>query len=507
MTINKVLRESEYWEEIRTLIKTLDGEGGTLPASREALEKLVCQVSELIECDHVFFSLYDAEAGLFRATACKSSIQPGDIAREQKFMWDRYWAREAVLINNLSQYNHRLHRSAARIQMLSMAGVPVIGDDGIIGVLEVYSHKEGMFADTDVNILNLYARQLASLLRQMEQAQELRYLTAENSLLRLLLSSEKVPVSELLINLGMLFKTALPVEGIAVLASGGGEDLPVLTQVMGEGIPETSVKRLMDALTAPFLSRLIQLPEGAKERYLVTSSAQGTGSRTAYIVPIAWRQRLYGLIVFYCRELEGRSQERLLRFVKQITLHVGSVFDRKHAYSHMQRISLTDALTGLSNRRLFDYALAREFKQVKRSGKPLSLLFVDIDFFKKINDQYGHSAGDMVLAELGAQLAASFRGTDIIARYGGEEFAVILPETDRQGAMMIAERLREDVAGRKFTSGGLDFSVTVSVGIATYYAGSENEFPNMETLVWAADQALYRAKELGRNLTIVWSGI
>lgn len=509
MIISKELRDSEHWDEFKGMMGALGGGYRHEPASPEDLHNIVREVKEIIECDHVFLSLYDGEAKVFRAAAWQSSFKPGDIAREQKFMWDKYCLLEPVIINNLAQYNYRLRPSAARIQMLSMAGVPIVGANGIAGVLELYSHKESMFSDVDVTILSMFARRAAVLVEQLEQSQEIRYITAENSLLKLLINSEKLTVSELLMDLGKLFKSALMVEGITVLSVKGDKDSTVLTEVMTEGIPQASVSRWITALTGEFLNRLANLPEGVQERYLVTYSppgADGAKARAAYIIPIAWRQQLHGLIVFYRKDLEARNRTRLLQFIQQITEHIGRVFDRRSAYNYMQRMSLTDALTGLSNRRLFDYALAREFKRVKRAGKPLSLLLIDIDYFKMINDSYGHGIGDKVLADIGVLLRTGFRGTDVAARYGGEEFAVILPDTDRNDAMMIAERLRSDIADRPFGNEGYEFTVTVSIGIVTYEAKGDADLPDADTLVWAADQALYRAKQLGRNLTIVWSG-
>lgn len=508
MIISQQLRNSEYWDEFKSLVKALGGSYCCQPVSAEALQDLVRELKEIIECDHIFLSIYDSEKKVFRAVAWQSSFKPGDIAREQKFMWDKYCQKEPVIINDLTQYNYRLRPAAARTQMLSMAGAPILKAGEFAGVLEIYSNERDAFSDVDFSVLNVYARRASAIMEQLEQMQELRYVAAENSLLKILISSENLPVPELLSSLGGLFKSALLVEGIVVLSVEGAKDAPVLAEVMTDGIPQASVSKLKAALTGEFLHRLANLPDGAQEKYLITQSPQSTGSeaRTAYIIPIVWRHRLHGLIVFYRKDLEGTDPTRLLRFIQQITEHIGTVFDRKSTYIHMQKMSLTDALTGLSNRRLFDYALSREFKRVKRVGKPLSLLLLDIDYFKKINDSYGHGTGDLVLGELGALLAASFRGSDVAARYGGEEFAVILPDTSRNDAMMIAERLREGVADRKFISGGIELPITISIGIATYEGKEDNDMPNAQTLVWAADQALYRAKQLGRNLTIVWSG-
>ena len=153
----------------------------------------------------------------------------------------------------------------------------------------------------------------------------------------------------------------------------------------------------------------------------------------------------------------------------------------------------TDALTGVANRRSFDVRLAVEARRAKDIGLPLSLILFDLDHFKAINDEHGHQAGDEVLRRLGALLQDRLRGTDFGARYGGEEFAVLLPDTDRDGAMLLAERLRAAVSELRVAAGDGEVSPTASFGVAAF-----PEHP-ISKLVAAADAALYEAKRSGRN--------
>ena len=159
---------------------------------------------------------------------------------------------------------------------------------------------------------------------------------------------------------------------------------------------------------------------------------------------------------------------------------------------------------GIANRRFFDYTLKRELLRVRRYGRPLSLLMIDIDFFKKINDQYGHPAGDAVLQEMGKLLQGLFRKTDLPARYGGEEFAVVLPETPAVAAQALAEKLREQAEKKIFAPQGERISLTISIGAATVETGIQSQNLTEEELILAADQALYRAKHTGRNRVETW---
>ena len=163
------------------------------------------------------------------------------------------------------------------------------------------------------------------------------------------------------------------------------------------------------------------------------------------------------------------------------------------ANRRLARQALTDELTGLANRRHGARQLEREIALSVRHGHVLALARVDVDRFKAINDTYGHDAGDQVLAEVARRLAASLRGGDDLARWGGDEFVVLLPDTDKAGALRAAERLRAAVADAPVHVGGGELAVTVSVGWA-HWAGD-----TPDDLLARADRALYRAKDAGRD--------
>ena len=162
------------------------------------------------------------------------------------------------------------------------------------------------------------------------------------------------------------------------------------------------------------------------------------------------------------------------------------------------RDAYTDSLTTLANRRHFDTYVAQQYEIARRYDAPLSLLLVDIDHFKRINDVYGHPVGDAVLRHIAACVRSAVRAADFVARYGGEEFAVVLPSTAADAARRSAERIRQAVANEPaIAPGGFAISATVSVGIATL---SQEDAGGVEGLVWASDRALYSAKVHGRNM-------
>ena len=161
----------------------------------------------------------------------------------------------------------------------------------------------------------------------------------------------------------------------------------------------------------------------------------------------------------------------------------------------------TDGLTGLSNRRAFDESLERELAQSQRQNKPLSLIILDVDHFKRFNDDFGHQAGDLVLKQLGGTLTASVRKSDLPARYGGEEFAVVMPFTNQAQAIGVAERVRSNVEQMRVPWEGQMLKVTVSLGCTTVLGSRSDISP--EATIKAADAALYEAKENGRNQVVL----
>ena len=164
----------------------------------------------------------------------------------------------------------------------------------------------------------------------------------------------------------------------------------------------------------------------------------------------------------------------------------------------INRRARTDALTGLANRQQFEERLSRIVMETNRFGGSCTLVVVDIDRFKHVNDTYGHQVGDEVLRRVANALQQEVRNVDLCARYGGEEMALLLPQTDLNGGLQLAERLRSGVGGKPFVIGGRDISVTISLGLATYPEGARDR----DELFTAADRALYGAKRGGRNMVV-----
>lgn len=181
----------------------------------------------------------------------------------------------------------------------------------------------------------------------------------------------------------------------------------------------------------------------------------------------------------------------------RLALEPGAIaLDNALRVQRAEALSVTDDLTQLYNSRYLSQVLRRETKRASRSSRPLSLLFVDLDGFKTINDTHGHLFGSRALVEAGAVIRSSARETDVVARFGGDEFALVLPDTGSEGATAVGERIRERIAEHAFLKGdGLDIHLTASVGVATL----PDIAATAEALIQAADEAMYYVKDRGKN--------
>lgn len=231
----------------------------------------------------------------------------------------------------------------------------------------------------------------------------------------------------------------------------------------------------------------------SEERILSPNELKGS-----HILPIIFEGNLMGGICFYSKD-EINYQE--FKFYKTMVKELLLLFKMRYLYSETEYLSVTDGLTGLYNRRHFEYNIEREYLRTKRYPCDLSLAILDIDFFKKVNDTYGHQFGDYVLKEISDILALSFRKTDMIYRYGGEELTIILTETSLENALIPLERLKDKIAHHNFCYNGEEANITVSIGVSTNFAGITDE----KNLVETADKALYKAKQDGRNRVVAYS--
>lgn len=201
------------------------------------------------------------------------------------------------------------------------------------------------------------------------------------------------------------------------------------------------------------------------------------------------------------RFVRGVSSDFLEHFAAVVAICIENGINTER----LKRQGLTDTLTAINNRRFFDQRMKEEVHTAARSGKPLSCMLFDVDYFKKVNDTYGHQVGDLVLREVAAIIRAQLRGSDVLSRYGGEEFSALLTNTAPEEAMEVAERVRNSIEVRVFEVPDCEpFTVTISIGVATMRCEADSSINTQagDNLIGLADRALYDAKAGGRNQVI-----
>lgn len=221
-----------------------------------------------------------------------------------------------------------------------------------------------------------------------------------------------------------------------------------------------------------------------------------TDFKSKIIIPLVFDKKLIGGICFYTRQdIDYASFKYFDIMISELL----AIFKMKYQYTEKEFMSVLDGLTGLYNRRQFEIGLEQELNRSKRHPSDFSLALLDIDFFKKVNDTYGHQYGDYVLKTVADLMKTAFRKTDLLYRYGGEELVMIMPETNIEGAVIPVQRLRRMVEEYEFEYNGVKAKVTVSMGLTMNF----QEFNTAADILKSADDALYKAKETGRNKVVL----
>ncbi len=225
-----------------------------------------------------------------------------------------------------------------------------------------------------------------------------------------------------------------------------------------------------------------------------------TADKKTGVFPLVSEGKLFGCIV--TKSMEGKLNDKEVDYIEQLTNQVATTINRANVYAEILKHATLDALTGFYNKRQLEERLKQEVSSARRQHQPLSVIMTDIDFFKGVNDTYGHAVGDLVLKTVSDVIRSQLREYDVAGRYGGEEFTILLPSAAIKDACMVAERLRKAVEKRmvdisKLTPEHKNINVTISLGV--YQMQEGDEIPD---LIIKADKALYEAKTGGRNKVV-----
>jgi diguanylate cyclase (GGDEF)-like protein len=403
--------------------------------------------------------------------------------------------------------------------------VPIKLKDRVLGVINTESTRTDAFSMDDELLLGTMAGQLATAIEQLRAAtaerQWLNQLTHSNELIYALahitthiekaLSQEEIiqTLGEELNKIDLtcimavydadrrLFTinyTSIESKDLELIENGLG--FPLLQYTFSRDKLNSVLKTgdILPSAAASDPRNEIQMLFNRPHREGISKILEGIGvtpNIEPLRLPLVFEETLLGILWVWGKGITKADLPIMSIFAKQI----GISLERAHLFQEVQSLAMTDPLTGLHNRRsLFELGKI-EFSRANRMNRPICCMMLDLDNFKQINDNYGHTIGDRVLQEFATRCKGSVREIDLIGRYGGEEFVVFLPETDIQTALQVAERLRTSIEETPMEVANQELTVTVSIGISK----KDVNTLELETLIARADQAMYIAKHKGRN--------
>lgn len=293
-----------------------------------------------------------------------------------------------------------------------------------------------------------------------------------------------------------IFYEYAPARKVLLARSGIGPEAPELSLPLGTG--------LAGAVAADRAPIVFPVPSGSRRLDQGDTPCPPGGMApvfpepevaTAMAVPFSSRGQFLGVVAVYGHTSGQTFGDDDLETLMALVRQAGTAVDNVSLHEEAQRLSITDGLTGLWNRRQLDLRCQEELERAVRFGRPVGVVFCDVDLFKQVNTEWQHLGGDSVLVEVAQRLSAATREIDVVARYGGEEFVLLLPETDLAGTRILAEKVRRAMCEESVEHNGQTRIVTLSLGVASYpHSGT-----SVRSLLAAAQEALKRAKENGRN--------
>ncbi len=410
--------------------------------------------------------------------------------------------RERMLVNLRAPKRGHVAYYNGPAEVGAFVGVPVIEDGQLRGVLcadrvatrPFDQREEALLAATASQILRaIQSERVFAAVEKSKYEHERFYRASE--LLRTCLTPDQVYETMFL-----ALKEIAPLDLAAIALYDKARRRHTIVRAHGAQKAELEGQEFGDnaGLASMVVKNKHYLPASGELRDpnvpVFTKKLRVKGMESVLVLPLIRGDEAIGTLMIGTERRHTFAKD-LRDMLGVIANQVAASLDNANMYRRMEEMATTDGLTGLTNHRTFQERFSQLLERSARHGKKCTLILTDIDHFKKVNDTYGHPMGDAVLKRIAAVLAENVRKIDIVARYGGEEFAIVLEETDAEGALRLADRIRLDAAGQSFVAEKGPPSVTLSLGIAAFPDDAETK----EELIARADQALYAAKHGGRN--------
>lgn len=376
----------------------------------------------------------------------------------------------------------------------SELAIPLIVNGEVAGVLDCQSENPKHFDSETTDLLALFSTQASMALQNAElytlERQRAAQLRAINSIAQEM--NAVLDLKELLSRIGPLIRQAFLVSHVSILVRH--EDDVMLMASSGDLTSLLEEGSLIPGKVAPCAEALdsgktvIENDVSTLPKYVAL--CRETASRIS--IPLVSFGQVLGMLVLDSDKLRHFSDDEV-QPLESVAGICATAIQNAHYVDRVKQLAYLDGLTGIFNRRYFELRMVEELERARRFNSSMSVIMIDIDHFKRLNDEFGHLLGDEVLRQVSSIFNQQLRKMDVVCRYGGEEFAILLSQTDPQYSVAVAEKLRTTVDAWSFP--GVPQSVTISAGAATYPAHGTTR----DELVKAADSALYAAKQAGRN--------
>ncbi len=412
----------------------------------------------------------------------------------------------ALSINDLSQHPDIQKPQLIFSSIQSMICAPLIHDGEVIGIIEAYSSDLNAFNESDLRFLTALGRHAGTAIASAMLFEKTKLHLEEEKFLSEIsqTTSTTIDTNTIIEHCTSHVMKALNADvAVGMLIDADKKNFTIISSI---NFNYKLVKMNLDSYPAlaPLLETFRPCITAANTFAPFAELYDQNASRYMMVLPIAVEENLLGLILLGWQHFIAPERLNRISFAFLMSQQIALGLEKAHLYNQIKLMALSDSLTGLANRRNFDMFLTIELKRAASLKRPLSLIMLDLDKFKRYNDSYGHVTGDKLLSQLGQILQYNVRNIDLPARYGGEEFSIILPECSSNEAKSLGEKLRQIIESESFPddAGTTTAKITASLGIATYDPAVSAIPPSREKITELADKALYQAKKEGRNRVI-----